>query len=211
MKRLFVGVYVLLSLSVCQSSALGVIGESFPIAEMSFLRFIEERVHTLTQNGGLDALEKRWTMDAARHANRPQPLTLKRALIKRTYLYVPEVVLSHDLTDHLGRVIYPAGTHANALEQMPAYRPCWLFFNGDDEAQVRWALKTLRTCANHKLILTGGALKDAEGRFQDVIYFDQEARITKKLGISEVPALVVREGQALRVSENVIKENGDVV
>ena len=77
-------------------------------------------------------------------------------------MYTPEVVLAQDITDSKGRVLYPAGTRVNALATLPSYAPCWLFFNGDDPAQVSWAQHQSTTCPNPKMILTGGAVSVTE-------------------------------------------------
>ena len=50
-----------------------------------------------------------------------------------------------------------------------------------------------------------------EQRLNAVIYFDQAGRISQKLQINSVPAIVTREDNKLRIDELAIKENGDVL
>lgn len=193
------------------AKSFGVVGEVFPIAEKSFLRLIEERLAALKASGALKALNQRWIQTAAEHANRPTALNLPRANHSIKHNYMPEITLSQDVRDERGRVLYAQGTTVNALAQMPAYKPCWLFFNADDEAQLNWAAHQKMSCPNPKLIITGGAINTTEKRLQSVIYFDQAGKITGKLHVAHVPAKVTRYQNHLVISELAIKENGDVL
>ncbi|WP_454784008.1 type-F conjugative transfer system protein TraW [Legionella sp. WA2024007413] len=193
------------------AKSFGVVGEVFPVSEKSFLELIEERLRALTVSGELEALKQKWIHAAAQHANRPTALDLKRTQQTIQHYYAPEITLSQDITDAKSKVLYPKGTSVNALEYMPTYKPCWLFFNADDEAQIRWAKLQKNQCPNPKLILTGGAIHSTEKRFKAVTYFDQGGRITRKLDIRHVPARVSREENQLLIVETAIKESGDVL
>lgn len=191
------------------AKSFGVVGDTYPVEEMSFLQLIEERLQTLSRDGSLDAMQEHWLNQTARMVNRPDTLALMRLSNRRTHYYRPEVVLTAPIYDSQGQILYPQGTRVNALERLPHYAPCWLFFNGDDNAQVNWAKK--ERCTNPKFILTGGAIKDAEDALNAAIYFDQAGRITERLGVTHVPARVTRQGNELRIDELAIKENGDVL
>ncbi|STX55690.1 Type-F conjugative transfer system protein [Legionella beliardensis] len=210
MKR-FLSLIMMLWGGSVSAKSFGVVGEVFPVAEKSFLVLIYERLQALTASGELDALNQRWVQTVAFHANRPTALGLKRTDRSITHDYYPEVTLSADILDDRGRLLYAKGTQINALERLPAYQPCWLFFNSEDEAQLHWAAQQKVTCNNPKFILTGGSVQAAEQKLQAVIYFDQAGRITTKLAILHVPALVKRAGNRLTVVEQAIKENGDVL
>ena len=210
MKRIFSASLIWLLCSQAYTKSLGVVGEVFPVSEQSFLHFIQDRLQKLSQEGQLDAINARWKHGVEEHANRPRPLHLPHATIKRVYAYVPEIVTDFDIKDATGHVIYPRGTVANALSQLPYYTPCWLFLNADEKSELQWAIKAMKTCSSPKVILTGGAIHDAEVALNTVIYFDQNAVLTQKLGIQATPARVTRQGNELQIEELVIKENGDV-
>lgn len=210
MKRLLCGLLILFSTPIL-SKELPLAGSTFPVQEMSLLDLIAERLKTLTEEGQLQALERQWTKRVANHANRPNPLSLGHREKLSIHYYTPEVILKDDIRDAKGRVLFHAGTRINALSQLPAYSPCWLFFNNDDLAERQWAMKAMYLCQNPKIILTGGAIHDAEKTFKMAIYFDQGARITKKLAIRSLPALVLREDNRLKIAEIAIKENGDAL
>jgi conjugal transfer pilus assembly protein TraW len=204
----------LILLIMCESifaKSLGLVGAVFPVAEKSFLTLIEERLHILESNGTFEELNRRWIQTVAEHANRPPALGLRRALQTKNHHYFPEITLSEDILDNKGNVLYHKGTHVNALTHLSWYQPCWLFFNAEDEAQLRWAEQQKKLCSNPKFILTGGEIRSTEIRLQEPIYFDQAGRITLKLKISSVPARVTRGKDHLRIVESVIKENGHVL
>jgi conjugal transfer pilus assembly protein TraW len=199
-----------MSAGTIEAKTLAVVGETFPVAEQSFLVFIESRLHQLDETGDMAAIEQQMILDASRHANRPTPVELPRATAHHTHEYTPRVVLANDILDHLNRVLIPRGTFVNALEQLPYYEPHWVFINADDEAQVHWVKRVLKVRPDSKVILTGGAIGSSERALNSEIFFDQSGRISHQLGIKHVPAKVSRDGMHLRIDELVIGENGDV-
>ena len=211
MNIIFCFILLMISIGQVHAKSFGVVGEVFPIAEKSFLTLIEERLASLKASGELESLNQRWAQTAAEHANRPTALELPRTNRSARHNYVPEITLIQDITNEKGRILYSKGTHVNALQQMPSYTPCWLFFNADDEAQLNWAAHQKTQCTSPKFILTGGAINTAEKKLNAVIYFDQAGKITTKLHIAHVPAKVTRHQNHLVIAELAIKENGDVL
>ncbi|MDP3706138.1 MAG: type-F conjugative transfer system protein TraW [Legionellaceae bacterium] len=187
---------------------LGVVGETFPVAELSFMLLIESRLQEIVKSGEMAAIEKEWVSRVSDHANRPTPIGLKRAFKNNTYRYEPIIVLSQDILNAAGLVLWAKGTRVNPLNSMPTYQPHWLLLDGDDLAQVRWARRMLHHHNDAKVILTGGEVGKIEQALNQPIYFDQAGRISHQLGIRRVPALVSREGNALRIMEVAIREDG---
>lgn len=211
MKPVFLIMMLAFASGLSFSKSLGVVGETFPIGEMSFLDFIEYQLKKMSENGVLHTMESEWQVRAERSANRPNPVDLPRAVRKRSYHYDPTLILKTPILDEHGRIIYPEGTRVNGLEQRPNYNPCWIFFNADDNAQLLWAIKKMHQCPNPKLILTGGAIFDAEQALDAVIYFDQGGRLSKRFQLNAVPATVTRDQNRLLISEVMIKESGDEI
>jgi len=208
LKAVIAGALLLLTSFSVLAKSLGVVGVVFPIAEMSFLALIESRMANLSKNGALEAIEKQWVADVSAHANRPEPLHINRATKNNTHYYYPIAMLSRDILDANNRVLFKKGTQINALSRLPGYKPHWLLFDGDDKAQVRWALKKLQQDSNAKVILTGGKVGELEQTLKTAIYFDQAGRISNQLGIIQVPAEAVRSENSLMISEFVIEESG---
>ena len=208
LKAIIAGALLLLTNFSVLAKSLGVVGEVFPIAEMSFLALIESRMANLSKNGALEAIEKQWVADVSARANRPEPLHINRASKNNTHYHYPIAMLSRDILDANNQVLFKKGTQINALSRLPGYKPHWLFFDGDDKAQVRWALKKLQQDSNAKVILTGGKVGELEQTLKTAIYFDQAGRISNQLEIIQVPAEVVRAENSLMISEFVIEESG---
>ena len=187
---------------------LGVVGETFPVSELSFMKLIESRLNVLVKSGEMAAIEEQWISLVSEHTNRPRPVELKRATKNNMYRYMPVIVLSQDILDADGHVLWAKGTRVNALENMPTYQPHWLLLDADDTAQVRWAKRMLQKYLDAKVILTGGEVGKMEHELNHPIYFDQAGRISHQLGIRRMPAFVSREGNALRIMEVAIREDG---
>lgn len=208
LKAVIAGALLLLTSISVLAKSLGVVGEVFPIAEMSFLALIESRMANLSKKGALEDIEKQWVADVSAHANRPEPVHIRRAIKNNTHYYYPITILSRDILDANNQVLFKAGTQINALSRLPDYKPHWLFFDGDDKAQVRWAIRKLQQDSNAKVILTGGEVRALEQTLKTAIYFDQAGRISNQLAIIQIPAEVVRAENSLMISELVIEESG---
>jgi conjugal transfer pilus assembly protein TraW len=187
---------------------LGVVGETFPVAEMSFLSFIESRLSQLQESGQMKVIQDRMIADVNQQVNRPASLHLLRIDRSQTHHYTPSIVLKNPIIDHLNQVLIPAGTRVNALEQLPSYQPHWMFLDADDYPQLLWGQLILEAYPDAHVILTGGSVSDAENTLHTEIFFDQQARMTHQLAIRHVPAFVSRDGLALRVEEIAIQEDG---
>lgn len=208
MRELF---FVLLLMSLSYpggAQSLGVLGHTFPVMEKSLLVLIGERVQMMQKEGRWEELQQRWKDKISARVLRPTPLNLLRAKQKKTHYYTPEAVAYQDIVDDKNQVIVPKGTRVNALAQLPSYNPLWVFLNFDDPAQQRFAMRIIQQHPEVEVILTGGNVSEAQKQTNQTIYFDQEARITTKLKINHVPALVSRRNDLLQIDELVIGEDG---
>lgn len=190
------------------AKSLGTIGQTFPVLEKSLLTLIHERLTTFRDNGTLKNLENEWVKRVEDKAVRPAPLSLTRCKKKYTHFYVPVATLDRDIKGATGRVILSRGMSVNALTSLPGYQPVWVFLNYDDEAQRHYAGRILARNQTVKWILTGGNVREAERQLKQPVFFDQEGRITQKLGILHVPAMVTRVNDTLKILELAIGEDG---
>ncbi len=200
----YVLIVLLLSLS-CTSYAtvydLGVIGQTYEIAEPDMLKGFYSKLREAEANGKMAEVEAQMKERFVAHANRPKGVTLPRAQEQRVRYYDPTMVLSQDIIDHQGNVLWPAGTTVNPLEYI-AMRRQWLFFNGDDPEQTAWAHAYLNRYPNQvRPILTQGAVLDLSEAWQVRVYFDQQGKYVEKFGIKAVPAVISQEGNKLRIDE----------
>jgi conjugal transfer pilus assembly protein TraW len=87
------------------------------------------------------------------------------------------------------------GAHIAPLEHVSWGQPL-VFIDGQDDAQVAWALKQ-----NAEIVLVQGSPVTLSEKHSKWFYFDQAGVLTKKFGITQVPAIVSQEAQRLKIEE----------
>ena len=189
----------------------GVHGHAFEIQEPDLLKQMEHKLKKLEQEGKLADLNEKMIQRTKTALSHPQPVAdITKATQSRTFTYDPSIVVPYDLKDHEGRIFHRAGTRINPLHthSLPS---SLVFLDGEDKAQVDWVETTyLQTPQRPKIILTSGSPFQLmeQWKHQDYppVYFDQGGKLTRKLGIHHVPAVVVQEGLKLKISEIVVQE-----
>lgn len=205
---------VLVALALTLSSAVwardhGVVGPVYLIAEIDLLQQIHQRLQVLQDSGQLARLQAEDVTRGRRSIETPPPVAgLHKASAARVWHFDPSVRFDEPVQDASGRVVVPAGTLANPLVvlRMPAD---WMLFDGRDPAQVSLARSQLDEAAAAgrpiKPILVAGSPLQLAQAWQRPVYFDQHGRITRRLGLSAVPARVSQDGLSLRVQEFVAR------
>jgi conjugal transfer pilus assembly protein TraW len=200
---LLVATLVALAAAVCTSAEdLGTVGPTYAIEEPHLLNAIEQQLRAKEKSGELARLEeaaKQRIIDSIEH---PMPLAgIRRTERARSFYFDPSIVVRENVTDTRGNIIVPAGTRANPLAIVSLSKHL-LFFDGTDERQVERARELLAHYQGKlKPILVAGSYLALMQRWQLPVYFDQQGALTRKLGITQVPALVSQEGLQLRIDE----------
>ncbi len=175
-------------------------GTVFPVIETDLLSVIQNKLAAMQASGAIDRANKALAARTEARVKRPPPVKgIVAATEPRSWTHDPTITVEQDLRDAKGRVIVARGTRVNPLDTVPL-RQRLVFLDGDDPAQVAWAM-TRTTAMNAKLILVSGspfALMKAEQRR---FYFDQSGTLTTKFGVRAVPAVIEQTGRTLRVSE----------
>ena len=178
-------------------------GAVFPVIEADLLTAIQRRLTGMQASGEIDRANRQLAERTAAKVRRPAAVPgIVSAVQERRWLFDPTITVGQDLRDARGRGIVAAGTRVNPLDSVPL-RQRLVFLDGDDPAQVAWAMANT-TALNAKLILVNGspfALMKAEQRR---FFFDQQGTLTGRLGIHAVPALVQQQGRALLIRELVV-------
>lgn len=200
---------LLLICSQAQAKDFGLYGHDFEIAEPNMLSEITSQVRALEDKGKIDAINQDFIKRVKKHILEPNPLSLKKVKETVSYPYYPSVTLNEDITDANNQVLIAKGTSINALDKMPGYFPYWVFVDGRDVDQMHWVRNEIKNRINYKIILTGGKIKKASSFLNHRVYFDQEGKLTQKLGIKHVPAVVERKSNALLITEHNIEGNKD--
>ena len=176
-------------------------GTVFPVIERDLLEQIHSRLVSLEKSGETARLNDKLKRQTIARVNRPQAVAgIARASESRRWTFDPTITLGADIRGAKGELIHAAGTRVNPLDSV-RLRADLLFIDGDDPAQLAWAL---RQNPGAKLILVKGAplemMKERQRRF----YFDQGGKLVAKFGIGAVPARVRQSGRLLEINEVVL-------
>jgi len=183
-----------------QAADHGQMGETFPIIETDLLTSIEAKLRALEASGGIAALQRQMQNQAVASVRRPKPVDgLSAATVRREWLFDPSIVTEDDIHDTKGNRIAARGTRVNPLD-MVQLRQALVFIDGDNAAELQWALRTWSDTAA-KIIFVSGSPFDAMKPWQRRFYFDQGGTLTSKFGIRHTPAVVSAAGSSLKISE----------
>ncbi len=188
----------LLALSLnAQAKHLGTVGHTFEIIEEDLLASIQAKLKTLEEDGTLASHQASVQEKMLAGIQRPQAVAgLIRTQTPRIFAYDPSIRVPTDLKDHKNRIFAKAGTIINPLDTH-AFSKKWLLIDGDDKAQLQWALKQ----DSSKIILVKGSPFALTEQYSKVFYFDQGGKFIKKFGIRQVPAQVFQTAKHLSIEE----------
>lgn len=180
-------------------------GATFQIKEEDVIEYIQKRLKLLEQAGELQALQTQAIDKAKDRLRNPRAVDgITNTKEPREFYYDPTYVLKEDIKDHEGKVLYKAGYALNPLAQV-SFGEDMIFINGDNEKQFKWA-KEYHKAKGAKVILVRGSPLELEEEFDGQIYFDQAGKLTEKLGITQVPAIVAQAGLKLKIKEFKVTE-----
>lgn len=181
---------------------LGSIGPVYPIGEPHLLDFIRAQLVDKQRSGALRALEQQAKQRGIATVTQPLPVPgVTATATARTFFVDPTLTLARNVIDDKGALLFAAGTRKNPLAVVSLSTPL-LFFDARDIRQVAQARTLLqRAHGRIKPVLVGGAYLDLMRAWRTRVYYDQQGRLTQRLGITHVPALVSQEGLRLRIDE----------
>jgi conjugal transfer pilus assembly protein TraW len=206
MKRCIVSAPLVLGLMLGSADAramdLGVIGPTYEISERHLLQMIEQRLREKERSGELGRLEAEARKRGIATVKNPPPVTGLRATdAVRTFYFDPSFSLDRNILGPQGELLFAAGTRKNPLEVVSLSRHL-LFFDARDPRQVGRARQLIALFQGRvKPILVGGSYLDLMQSWHVPVYYDQQGLLTRRLGITQVPALVSQEGLRLRIDE----------
>lgn len=188
---------LLAAASDAQAKDFGVQGHVFEILEQDFLEVISARLKAVDWNKFNQKIQNQ----IKDYVENPTEVTgIKRAHEAKEYFYDPTDVLDQDIYDHIGKLIHAKGTKVNPLE-FSSLREDLIFIDGDDEAQIKFALQQYRQKQEKlKIILVRGSPLKLQRKEKIWIYFDQRGILAKNLDIKEIPALVEQDELKLKIN-----------
>jgi conjugal transfer pilus assembly protein TraW len=202
MLKTLLALLLLLSSNIAVAKDFGIQGVTYEIAEKDFLKELQEKLQEAQKSGKLAKFQDDVKKQMISSVNSPKAVEgITKATFAREWYFDPSISKPTDLADQNGQVFYRAGTKVNPLDYM-SFTKTLIFIDGDDEAQVRWALEQNKIKKSKtKIILVRGRVIDLMRQKKVRLYFDQQGTLTTKFGIKAVPATVVQEGKMLKVME----------
>ena len=206
MKRCIVSAPLVLGLMLGATGAramdLGVIGPTYEISEPHLLQMIEQRLRAKERSGELGRLEAQVRERGIATVKNPPPVIgLRPTDTMRTFYFDPSFTLDRNIFGPQGELLFAAGTRKNPLEVVSLSRHL-LFFDARDPRQVGRARQLIALYQGRvKPILVGGSYLDLMQSWHVPVYYDQQGLLTRRLGITQVPALVSQDGLRLRIDE----------
>jgi conjugal transfer pilus assembly protein TraW len=217
MKQRYTSIYLLLitafyllslSMDACARD-LGKYGQSFTIAEKPFIQMLKSKLEQID----VQKEQKKMQEQARESAENPKPVSgIFAAREDRTWLHDPSFTLEQDAILPDGKVIHKAGTKVNPLDHMNLNRRLF-FIDAREDIQIDWLKEQLADLAkeeeleNRIILFAGSPLKLKEELREDV-YFDQSGELSRKFGIKASPALLVQEGNQLKIMEVYLSKEG---
>ena len=190
---------------VAAAKDLGVRGETWGIAEPDLLAVLEARLLDLERSGALAAIGDEARSRARARIEAPEPVAgIAPAVMHRSRLFDPSVVLDRDVRLADGTLLAAGGTRLNPLEQVPLRRDL-LFIDGRRQREVDWALERADPST---IVLLAGRPLDLTRRHGRPFFFDQGGRLAGRFGIAATPVVMAQEGVQLRLTEVPVPARG---
>jgi conjugal transfer pilus assembly protein TraW len=206
--KLIAALMIAATLPAAQAASLGTIGPTYPIGEESALDMIMKKLREKERSGELKRLQEeaiRRSMGSIKNMQPVEGITTVRARSQR--LIDPTVTYTKPVTTDDGRIVVPAGTKINPLD-MTGLTKTLVFFDGRDPEQ-RAAVGRL-VAANGQLkvkpILVAGSWFDLTKAWKTQVFYDQKGTLSKRFGITAVPAVIRQQGKMLVLDEIPAKE-----
>lgn len=173
-----------------QAADLGTWGDLWPVREQDMLELITQRLQGLQQSGQWDKTMGEFKQRVIENSQRPAPVEgLHRAEKYAQRWFDPSIRLTEDLKDSEGRVFAHQGELINPLKTVPFMQTLY-FINGDDPDQIAWMKRQVPETLMSKIILVRGSVPDTSAALDSRIYFDQNGVLSKRFGLTSVPARI---------------------
>lgn len=191
-----------------QAVELGRIGPTYPIGEESALDMMMKKLRQKERSGELKRLQEegiRRSMTSIRNMPPVEGIATVRSRAQR--LIDPTVSYSRSVTTDDGRVVIPAGTRVNPLDTISLSKTL-VFFDGRDPEQREAVARLVASKGQLRLkpILVAGSWLDLTKAWKTQVFYDQQGVLSRRFGITAVPAVIRQQGRMLVLDEIPAKE-----
>jgi len=202
MRQIALLVVLLMSGHPAMADDLGVVGPTYDISERDLIEVIKNRLTHMEQTGELAKYRDDFKKNALNGIEHPRPIPGMTATeTANVHYFDPSIVTDRDIADATGKILYPRGTRVNPLDYL-GWNKYLLFVDGRDEKQLALSRKIIDSSDRPvKLVLVAGAPLDLMRKWKIQVFYDQGGTLTRRFGITHVPAIVRQEGKRLRIDE----------
>lgn len=186
-----------------QAVELGRIGPTYPIGEQSALDMVMNKLRQKERSGELRRLQEegiRRSLGSIRNMPPVAGIVTVRSRAQR--LIDPSVSYARSVTTDDGRVIIPAGTRINPLDTISLSKAL-VFFDGRDPEQREAVGRLVASKGQLRLkpILVAGSWLDLSKAWKTQVFYDQQGILSRRFGITAVPAVIRQQGRMLVLDE----------
>jgi conjugal transfer pilus assembly protein TraW len=181
---------------------LGSYGPIFLIKERDAYDWIVNgRLKELEESGEMDRIQQKMQENAKNRIENPQGFSLPSATKSNYKVKSLAYIAPKDIFDSAGKVLFHKGTRVEPNDLLPESNKMLIFFDGDNEKQVAYALQQLKKSSFTKVVLVSGKPLEFMRTHDVKVYFDQQQLLINKFEINALPAKVYRKGSNLIVEE----------
>lgn len=179
-------------LSLQASAAdIGTFGDTWDIREHDLIAVLKKNLTQHFAGKSQAQIELEMQQKAEEQAMRPPPVEgLTTARKTRSRLFDPSFTVQRDIADQNGVVFAHKGEKVNPFDVIPVFDETLYFIDADDDRQIAWMKQQVPRTTTSRVILVNGNVRDGATALGSRVYFDQTGSITKKFGITQVPAEV---------------------
>jgi len=171
----------------------GLYGRVYPIGEEDILKFFASRQKEVEERlkERLPGIRKRMLV-LTKYDGR-----FEHAKEERVYYINPKLILTEDIYDHQGNILFPGGTVFDPTKYVRLGR--YVIIDGNSQKQVEFALKG----DFKKIILISGDLERLIKTYRRPLYFANDELI-ERFRVKRVPAVIEGEGEYVKVTEKAL-------
>lgn len=167
------------------------------------IEVLMRRLGQLKESGKLEAFQNDFKEKAKKRIMEPKavshitPTTHERVFYVDPTLTIEGNIVIPEGLNHAGHVLAKKGDRVNPLHTLRIHKGL-LFIDGDDEVQQQFAAEHAN---QFDIVLVKGKPLELEDKLNLPIFFDQGGIITKRYGITHVPAKMEVDGDKLKFTE----------
>lgn len=173
------------------ASDIGTFGDTWDIREHDLITVLKKNLEQHFAGKSQAQIEQEMQKKAEDQAMRPPPVEgITTGHETRSRLFDPSFTVQRDIADQNGVVFAHKGQKVNPFDVIPVFDETLYFIDADNDRQIAWMKQQVRHTTSSRIILVNGNVRDGAQALGSRVYFDQTGSITKKFGITQVPAEV---------------------